>query len=320
MLRGRLGRRAFTLVELLVVIAIIGILVALLLPAIQAARESARRATCINNLKQLATAMHGYHDTYQCLPINYGGNAQMNNTGTGKSWLIGILPFIEQQALYSQIDFTKGIGDNTAAANRTENTGVAEQVVKTFLCPSDSSGIDGVMGGRANVGGNWALNNYKAVAGGNWGWGDHNVSQVSGRWGGINDGLDRGNGVICRNNGNNTLNWTRFSHITDGTSVTFAVGEAVPAWCTHTWWWWYNGATATCGIPLNYRIQYGDSQLKTTAWAQDWGRNYSFFSRHPGGGQFALCDASTRFIMDSIDITLYRQLATIDGNEAVQVP
>jgi prepilin-type N-terminal cleavage/methylation domain-containing protein len=318
MVRSCLGRRAFTLVELLVVIAIIGILVALLLPAIQAAREAARRTQCVNNIKQLATAMHNYHDTYQMLPINYGGNNQYNNTATGKSWLIGVLPFIEQQTLYSQIDFTKAIGDNTAAANRTANTDIAEQAVKPFLCPSDGDAMNGVMGGRANVGGTWGINSYKAVAGGNWGWGDHNVSQAAGRWGSQNNGLDRGNGIICRNGDNQLGNWTRFAHITDGTSLTFAVGESVPAWCQHTWWWWFNGSTATCGVPLNYRIQYGDPQLK--AWTGDWGRNYSFFSRHPGGAQFALCDASTRFISDSIDITLYRQLATIDGAEAVQVP
>jgi hypothetical protein len=108
------------------------------------------------------------------------------------------------------------------------------------------------------------------------------------------------------------------AHITDGTSVTLAIGEAVPSWCTHTWWWWFNGATATCGVPLNYRIGYGEGQLK--AWAGDWGRNYSFFSRHPGGAQFSLCDASTRFVSNDIDITLYRSVATISGSEAVQLP
>lgn len=318
MLRSNPKRRAFTLVELLVVIAIIGILVALLLPAIQAAREAARRTKCVNNLKQLGTALHNYHDTYQCFPINYGGNGQYNNTNTGKSWLIGILPFIEQQQLYSEIDFTVRIGDNAAAANRTVNTGVAEQPVKPFLCPSDGDSSDGIMGGRANVGGTWGVNNYKAVAGGNWAWGDHNVSQLTGKWSGSNNGLDQGNGIICRNGPNSRENYTRMAQITDGTSVTLAIGEAVPSWCQHTWWWWFNGATATCGIPLNYRIGYGDGQLK--AWTSDWGRNYSFFSRHPGGGQFTLADASTRFVSDTIDITLYRELATINGSESVQVP
>lgn len=319
MSRSGLGRQAFTLVELLVVIAIIGILVALLLPAIQSAREAARRTQCVNNMKQLATALHNYHDTYQCFPINYGNNQQYNNNGTGKSWLIGILPFIEQQQLYTEINFTLRIGDNTAAANRTVNTDVAEQGVKPFLCPSDGDSSNGVMGGRANVGGTWGVNNYKAVAGGNWAWGDHTgVSQLSGKWPNDANGLDRGNGIICRNSDNQVMNYTRMAHITDGTSVTLAIGEAVPSWCTHTWWWWFNGATATCGVPLNYRIGYGDGQLK--AWAGDWGRNYSFFSRHPGGAQFSLCDASTRFVSNDIDITLYRSVATISGAEAVQLP
>jgi prepilin-type processing-associated H-X9-DG protein len=79
-----------------------------------------------------------------------------------------------------------------------------------------------------------------------------------------------------------------------------------------------NTTTATCGIPLNYRV--GNSTVSLTAQHDDWSRNYSFFSKHPGGGQFALADGSTRFISDTINVTLYRQLATISGQEAVQVP
>src|SRR5262245_738311 len=97
---SRSNRHAFTLVELLVVIAIIGVLVALLLPAVQSARESARRMSCQNNLKQVSLAVHNYHDTNRSLPP-----ASTNTALSGSSGFAAILPFIEQAALYSQYDF-----------------------------------------------------------------------------------------------------------------------------------------------------------------------------------------------------------------------
>jgi prepilin-type N-terminal cleavage/methylation domain-containing protein len=131
-------RQGFTLVELLVVIAIIGILVALLLPAIQAAREAARRASCNNNMKQLVLAMQNYHDTFQRFPISYGGNGQYNANGTGRSWMIGILPMIEQQALYDQIRFDQPL-------SHADNTAVSRTVIPAFLCPSDGYGAGGTL-------------------------------------------------------------------------------------------------------------------------------------------------------------------------------
>jgi hypothetical protein len=145
-----------------------------------------------------------------------------------------------------------------------------------------------------------------------------NIFHANGKWNVNNNGLDRGDGLICRNGDNQAANYVRLATILDGTSNTLAIGEAIPAWCTHTWWWWFNGSTATCGVPLNYRINQGAPYL--TSQAGDWGRNYSFFSTHPGGAQFELADASTRFIADTIDLTLYRQLATISGGEAAQIP
>jgi prepilin-type N-terminal cleavage/methylation domain-containing protein len=142
-------RLGFTLVELLVVIAIIGILVALLLPAIQSAREASRRSACGNNLKQLGVALHNYENTYKALPIHYGqgGNAAgtpYNNTNGGRSWFVAILPYIEQQALYDQIT----PGPLTDPANTT----VAATKLPALLCPSDGQNLGGRMGGRANVG------------------------------------------------------------------------------------------------------------------------------------------------------------------------
>lgn len=304
------SRAAFTLVELLVVIAIIGVLVALLLPAVQAAREAARRMSCSNNIRQIALGMHNYHDTNSTLPINYGGNQQYNTNGTGRSWIAGLLPFIEQGNLANQIVAGAPLSN---AANKL----VSETPIPGLMCPSDGSNGRGKLPQRANVGDTRAITNYKAVAGGNWAWGDHNISQAStARWGGSNNGLDRGNGIICRNADNQTGNYTTFADVTDGTSNTFAIGEAVPAWCSHSWWYWFNGSTATCGVPLNYR----KGKVNLPPALDDWGRNYSFFSQHPGGVYFAFVDGSARFVNDNIDITIYRESATMNGSEVNRLP
>jgi len=321
MLRRLCKRGAFTLVELLVVIAIIGILIALLLPAVQAAREAARRAQCTNNAKQLALALHNYHDVYKMFPLNYGGNQTYAWNCNGHSWMTGILPFVEQQPLWDQIDWDLPLGD---VNNVNVNTTVAQTVIPAFLCPSDSN-QGGIMIGLRNVTNTpWAVNNYKACAGGNWAWGDAvcHFAEPASRWPNDGNGLDRGNGIICRNSDNRKENWTRLANIEDGTSNTFAVGEAVPRWCTHTHWWWFNGATATCGIPLNYvpdSVRNDPNRTLEINW-DDWGNNYSFMSRHPGGANFALCDGSVRFIMDTIDITTYRHLANMTDGQPVALP
>ena len=129
----RRPRPGFTLVELLVVIAIIGILVALLLPAIQAAREAARRSQCVNNLKQLALAMHNYSDTHRCIPP--GVLAQNPFPYRNGSWLVRIMPHIEQTAAYGQFEFNQTDWTGQDAADR--NAWIkAELRVSTFRCPS----------------------------------------------------------------------------------------------------------------------------------------------------------------------------------------
>jgi len=307
------NRSGFTLVELLVVIAIIGILIALLLPAVQAAREAARRSQCTNNLKQITLALHNYHDTSNQLPMNY-----ISQTNAWVSWMQGILPYIEQDPLYKQIRFDLRY-DNAV------NVAVMNTVVRTYLCPSDGQNQEGIMDGRSDYGGAHAVNNYKACAGSNWAWGAFagSVSQ-RGRWAGDTNGLARGNGIICANAYGNAptdlnnlrANQTKFSSITDGTSNTWAAGEAVPYWCAWTWWFSENATTATCAIPLNYRK--GIDNLRQ--YVNNWDRNYGFYSQHPGGGNFSMCDASVRFVSDNIDLTVYRAVATISGEEAVQIP
>ena len=138
------SRRAFTLVELLVVIAIIGILIALLLPAVQAAREAARRSQCTNHLKQLGLALHNYHDTYGSFPFRQGGTPQQDHNWERRSGFVGLLPFIEQAPLYQTISnrFTQG-GTTYPAWGPPPwdgNYTPWDAQVPALLCPSDPNG------------------------------------------------------------------------------------------------------------------------------------------------------------------------------------
>ena len=198
----RLSRRGFTLVELLVVIAIIGILIALLLPAVQAAREAARRSQCTNNLKQLALAFHNYHDTFKVLPPYAMQNAINQTTLVPAShWLsyggfTSLLPFIEQASLHDQI---KSVSNGFTLQNDNAAVHPSHRLntVTAFRCPSDSAFPD------ANFKGN---SNYAMCAGSNIGWGI---------------GLTLRNGIFRRDQG------VTFAEIRDGTSNTIMLGELI---------------------------------------------------------------------------------------------
>jgi prepilin-type N-terminal cleavage/methylation domain-containing protein/prepilin-type processing-associated H-X9-DG protein len=293
--------RGFTLIELLVVVAIIGALIALLLPAVQQAREAARRTECKNHIRQVGLALHNYHDVHRVFPLNYG-NGPYNDTNTGASWLAFLLPFVEQHALYNQIRFG-------APANDPANLRASETVVPLYLCASDAH-AGGVMPDRRNTNEPQAVTNYKACLGSNWEWGKFApVTSQAGRNAGETDGLELCNGFLCRG-GDRPPFTTRMRDVSDGSSNTFAVGEAVPEWTRHTWWYWFNASTATCAVPLNYWSQPEDS-------LDDWFYNYSFASRHVGGAHFALVDGSVRFVSENINQQTYRDLATIQGAEVI---
>ena len=312
------GRRAgFTLIELLVVIAIIAVLIALLLPAVQQAREAARRTQCKNNMKQLGLALHNYHDTHLMFPMTYSVDGNYSNTGRGRSWMMGILPFIDRAPLFGMIDHDAPLATSNAnpiVPPYEPNTIVAKTVIPGFLCPSDTTNNNGRLTGRANLQGNepWAVNSYKAVAGSNWAWGTFPYTHPTGRNAGSNNGLDAGNGWMCRNSRGAAGPFTTMMRdLSDGTSNVTMVGEVLPGRCTHTMWWHFNYTTATCAIPLNHYFK------NTAITAGDWGNNYSFASQHVGGGHFLMGDGTVRFVSENVDLQLYRNLATIDGRETI---
>jgi prepilin-type N-terminal cleavage/methylation domain-containing protein/prepilin-type processing-associated H-X9-DG protein len=316
--------RAFTLVELLVVIAIIGVLVALLLPAVQAAREAARRMQCQNNERQIGVALHNYHDTYLFFPINYrpSGTTFATDYATW-SWMQGILPYIEQ------VNLANGL---TPAARMAlpGNLVASDTVIKTYLCPSDASTRGGRIDRRSD--GNEpagtfqtrlkAATNYKACSGA--AWNQTFVNAVNMRWPGDNQGLIHCDGFMCSNSSGTppsnmadvAKNTLRIAQIIDGTSNTFAVGEAIPAWSNWTWWYCNNASIATCAMPLNYRR--GVEKLEP--FAPNWPRNFGFYSLHPAGANFVMCDGSVRFVSDSTDQATYRALSTTEGGESITAP
>ena len=209
-------RRGFTLIELLVVIAIIAVLIGLLLPAVQKVRESAARLKCKNNLKQIGLAFHGYHGANEALPPGYNSKGlsldDPKSSGPGWGWGAYLLPYLEQENLFRQIDFGKDITDPANAQARTTKVAV-------FRCPSDSPKGDtfGVPDGMGNTLCDVAFGNYVGMAG---------VYEVSGY-------PDTGNGspgVLLRNSK------VRFTDITDGTSNTLFAGERASKQSPMTTW------------------------------------------------------------------------------------
>jgi len=350
-------RRGFTLVELLVVIAIIGILVGLLLPAVQAAREAARRINCSNNLKQLGLACHNYADKYsEGLPwnsdcgsqghnatIDYGGEVRLNVKSF--SWMVSILPFVEQQALYDSFWFNEPVqtvnnnGNNSPNANPANgfiNRNLKQTVIKGFICPSNNqpnlrqglwSSYNDTQGLPA------AGSDYTGNMGHVWhGWKDCGAvpewpdplglgrfvrgSSYTPWIDGNNDPSVANTNGVFRVYGN-----TRLADILDGTSQTIMVFEDMH----------WNGGNTT-GAPLD-RNPTADSAWaspisvvqsmrnpmnnKNKAWLQGAGdvRCHGWSSNHPGGALAARADATVGFYSESIDRVVQYSIATRAGGE-----
>ncbi|HUT11102.1 MAG TPA: DUF1559 domain-containing protein [Thermoguttaceae bacterium] len=322
------ARRGFTLVELLVVIAIIGVLIGLLLPAVQAVREAARRGSCLSNVRQLLVAITNYEGKHQSFPINWGMGS--GTYALGHSWLTYILPELEEGTLYEKVAFGRHLAFSSPQGKN--NSAVAATSVSVFTCASDTH--DGTLTGQALMStGAAGVTNYKSAAGSNWKYTaefkhcqkDYLTGPMAqqvpdalkpykhGRNWEDQDGHDAGDGVICR--GGKGAIVTKTKHIQDGMAHTLAVGEAVPEWCSFSAWYSFDGSTATCAIPMNYR----KPNVRPQDNAGDWPYNYSFMSRHSGGVNFGFCDGSANFLSQSIDLPLYHALATIDAGETVEM-
>ena len=312
--------RGMTLVELLVVIAIIGILIALLLPAVQAAREAARRMQCQSNLKQIGVALHNYHSAYASFPPgNFAktvgvcaGSSTKSEDGT--NWMILILPYLEQKSLYDSYDMTVS---NESAENRQ----LRETPVNTYACPSDV-GTDELIVPTFGPAAPWNLN----------------VAYMPGSY----------RGVSGRSDGKVFLDWSldasyphdwrgplhvvgvlgltaeRIADIEDGSSNTLMVGESTTRTSPQlrTLWAYSYAFYSLSATTPQARVLYGDYDRcqeeggdgHSLPCKRGWG------SCHDGGMNFLLCDGAVRFVAQGIDVDLFAELGTLSGGELVQVP
>jgi len=287
----RSSKQAFTLVELLVVVAIIGVLVALLLPAVQSAREAARRSQCLNNLKQFGLAFHQYHDTHQVFPLQ---GMPLWNANGGRTWGWGavLLPYIEQQALH---DALKPDGRALPHPDTLINGApLLRQPVKAFRCPSDSGPKTNPFyphtANSTNPNDQYSTSNYAP----NQNVVHHNVDGTGGR------------GMRI---------------ITDGTSNVLLLAERSlrlqPQAMRHTGAIVWGRAPATDGASCfhaNWRINTPNPSNDFSAWQPTaLCRAHIASSAHPGGALFALCDGSARFVSENIAVNPSANVCTGSG-------
>src|SRR5262245_15041916 len=328
------SRAAFTLIELLVVIAIIAILIGLLLPAVQKVREAAARMKCSNNLKQLAIAVHSYHDVNGTLPRN-GNPANLLDShnrgpegqGTGCcgnatprwSWIALCLPYFEQDNLAK-------LG-NIPAGNMSTTGGVQayRSELNVLVCPSDIT-TPRLRTNGANLG-TAVVTSYKGVSGDNWGTDFFGVTAdqsfstpyrnptTGSNLARLQNGLEWGNGIFWR--ADIRSGRMPITAISDGTSNTLLIGEDMGIYVRWNEWAAPNGACGTVAIPLNVGNVIPDAQglgYDTSAKRGQWPTRYSFRSAHTGGGvQFAMADGSVRLVRDSIPLANLRALGTRAG-------
>ncbi|MEW4561049.1 DUF1559 domain-containing protein [Bremerella sp. JC770] len=314
--RSPISKQGFTLVELLVVIAIIGVLIALLLPAVQQAREAARRMQCSNNLKQLGVALHNYHDTFNILPPAFvDSNPEMNSpvdavdNRNSLAWSALILPFIEQSALHDQIgNETGGFAFNWYDKNHDDNLSdpidSAKVGLEAYSCPSDTMPL--INSFRSNFG----KTNYKTNAG--------------------NNAARDKKGIMWANSK------LGFRDITDGTSNTMMIGEACANEesgvtncggdpCKFTGGLWIGARkTSTAyswhpGVTSHDVVSFGgwSANMLINRSGANWGDDWISSSMHPGGIMSVQCDGSVRFLQENIELATYRRLRDRSDGEVL---
>ncbi len=318
-------RSAFTLIELLVVIAIIAVLIALLLPAVQQAREAARRSSCRNNVKQIALALHNYHDTHNSLPYGSREGAGPGEIAIRDTWFHRLLPFVEQQNLYQkywswQENKMATGGSNACCTDRTftfdTDPAIKNVPISVFMCASSPNG--------ANFNGGFQ-GNYAACHGNN------EIRRAS--------STVKANGMIYE------FSRSSLKDATDGSSNTLLIGEVVarqPTSAAMTFGeagsYWRGGTWGEYGFTAmetpNTRIPdrvYGhtssgsnckdnnDVIAPCTAYGGSLGGITLNFARslHTGGVTVALADGSVRFVSNSIALTTWQALGSRAGMEVV---
>jgi prepilin-type N-terminal cleavage/methylation domain-containing protein/prepilin-type processing-associated H-X9-DG protein len=296
-------RVGFTLVELLVVIAIIGILVSLLLPAVQAARESGRRTQCNNNIRQIGVAMQNYHDSNGLLPTGaMPPTAAAPATSNELSWHVLILPFMEQKGLHSEF--------NLNASGYLANIAQGLIQPKFYVCPSAPRSI------------HMSLSSPGEDSGGKQTYTAHYYGIMGPK--GLNPGRSTptvpvnylvegigGQGDFSRHGVLTRARQRGFQDIVDGNSNTFLVGEL--SWIdANTYRVWIRGCNGNAMAssknvvnPINGVAYNGNNNFN----------DVSFGSMHPGGCHFVYCDGAVRFINDSVDMNAYKGAASMDGRE-----
>jgi prepilin-type N-terminal cleavage/methylation domain-containing protein/prepilin-type processing-associated H-X9-DG protein len=305
----RAARKGFTLVELLVVIAIIGVLVALLLPAVQAAREAARRMSCSSNLRQLGIALHNYHDTMNCLPV------ARNPYPLVHSALSRILPYLEQGNVERLVDFAQPLSSPV-------NATALETPIKLFVCQSD--GARGHVPGSIQAGTNYVVNNGSGTVGfGLIASGDGLFTQTPVAFREITDGLSH-TAAISESILGNGANSTGPTPIDPHREVLEVPGgnDPTPASChaASGVWSGQRGAKWLDGHYGNslYNHYYSPNSATWDCGNASHNKGLSTArSRHPGGVNLLLCDGSVRNVANGVTLTVWRAIATRAGGEVV---